>query len=356
MLKIKLSIPGVGNKISLSQFVGNNDNIHQNCKFYVNDADVREVDFWFVIDDLQELREEVLVNPGHIYFLTGEQVHNLGHYDSLNRSKFLSQFARIVSCYDIFKDNAEYDIPFLNWMINANHGPSLFKGSVRDLRWFESLSTLSKTRTLSVFCSNKIITPEHFARYKFVKLLKNYFGDLLDWYGNGVSSIPAKWDGIAPYKYHIVLENQARHNIISEKIYDSYLGLSYPIYWGAPNLSDYFPRESFSSIEILDWRNAIRVIEGLIYSDRWESSLPLLVKCKNKVIKDFNVYSRISKLANEHTDSCRNDKRLVRLHSISNCSNKFSIEYSLNLSGRILKRAGESLIEKSKNIFNSTNN
>lgn len=356
MIKIKLSIPGVGNKINLSQFLGNVDNTHQNCKFYVNDADVKEVDFWFVIDDLQQSHEEVFVDPEHVYFITGEQVHSLGHYDSLNRSKFLDQFAKIVSCYDIFRDNAEYDLPFLSWMINANHGPSLFESSIRDLNWFQNLSKISKTRTLSVFCSKKIITPEHQARYKFVKLLKNHFGDLLDWYGNGISSIPAKWDGIAPYKYHIVLENQSRHNIISEKIYDSYLGLAYPIYWGAPNLSDYFPKDSFSSIEILDWRGAIRTIEELLSNDPWESKLPSLIKSKNIVITDLNIYSRLAKLANEQSYLGRNTKRLTRLYSISNCCNRISVKFGLNLSGRILKRLGENLMEKSKNNPNYPNN
>ena len=43
----------------------------------------------------------------------------------------------------------------------------------------------------------------------------------------GVNSLNDKWDGIHDYKYHIVLENEANY-LISEKLFDSYLGLSFP--------------------------------------------------------------------------------------------------------------------------------
>jgi hypothetical protein len=344
MLKIKLSIPGFGSNIDISQFVGNLENRYQNCKFYVNNSDISEVDFWFVIDDLQFQKESVLVDPDHIYFLTAEHVHNVGYYDSYNKSKFLDQFSKIVSCYDIFRENAEYDIPFLCWMINANHGSSIVAETNRDVNWLKNLSSLEKTRTISVFCSQKTFTPEHQARYKFVEILKKHFGDTLDWYGNGVQSIPEKWDGIAPYKYHIVLENQSRHNIISEKIYDSYLGLAYPIYWGAPNLADYFPKESFSQIEILDWRNSIKTIERILLKDDWEQTLPALIQSKNIVTTDLNIFSRFSKLANNHPTDKLCTKQLVELHSVNNYKKKGFAQRFVNMSGRVLVRFGKNLM------------
>ena len=70
--------------------------------------------------------------------------------------------------------------------------------------------------------------------------MKSHFGSQLDWYGNGVNEIQRKHEGILDYKYHIVLENESRNNLISEKIFDSMLGLSVPIYYGAPNISEYF--------------------------------------------------------------------------------------------------------------------
>ena len=76
-------------------------------------------------------------------------------------------------------------------------------------------------------------------RYEFTKNVKDYFGSNIDWFGSGINTIEDKWVGFEEYKYHIVIEN-GQNNLISEKLFDSYLGLSYPIYYGAPNVGDYF--------------------------------------------------------------------------------------------------------------------
>ena len=68
------------------------------------------------------------------------------------------------------------------------------------------------------------------------KYFKKHFKDRLNWYGNGVNEINNKFEVISNSKYHIVLENDSKYNLISEKLYDSYLGLSFPIYYGAPNV------------------------------------------------------------------------------------------------------------------------
>lgn len=344
ILKIKLSIPGFESKLNLTQFLGNSENRYQNCQFYVNDSSVEDVDYWFVFEDLQNTKESVSINPDNIYFLSAEVVHSKGYYSTQDKVKFLDQFAKIVTCHDIFRDNATYDIPFLGWMINANHGPSIFGESNRDVNWLKNLTKVEKTKTVSVFCSQKVDTPDHMARYKFVEILKKHFGDTLHWYGNGIQSIPQKWDGIAPYKYHIVLENQSRHNIVTEKIYDSYLGLAYPIYWGAPNLDDYFPKESFTQIEILDWRNAIKAIEKVLLKDEWEQTLPTLIQSKNKVLTDYNPYQRIATLANNHGGEQVALKKRVELYSTyaihSNLTNRI-----INKSGRILQCVANELIK-----------
>ena len=57
---------------------------------------------------------------------------------------------------------------------------------------------------------------------------------------NFFNEIKNKFEVISKSKYHIVLENDSKHNLVSEKLYDAYLGLSYPIYYGAPNINEYF--------------------------------------------------------------------------------------------------------------------
>ena len=344
MIKVKLSIPGFGNNLNLSQFLGNKENILDNCCFYVNDDYVEEVDYWFVIDDLQRPKESVKVSPKKIFFLTAEQVFYVGFYDTPSKVLFLNQFYNVFSSYDIFKDNAHYTFPFLGWMINANHGASIFSDTTRDINWLKKYDNFEKSKLISVFCSNKIITPSHLLRYKFVEKLKNYFGDQIDWYGNGINSIPQKWDGIAAYKYHVVLENQSRHNILSEKLYDSYLGLSFPFYWGAPNISEFFHPDSFEAIEILDWKWAIDTIEKNISSDRWMKSKELLLESKERVLTAHNPFYRIINIINS-SDNHGANKVKIELLSIGEIKkNNFGLNARIkNKLGNLLVNLGNKL-------------
>lgn len=314
MIKIKISIPGFGNCLSLAPFLGTSDNSCGDFRFYVNDPSVSEVDFWFVIDNLQHIREEVFVDPSKVYYLTAEAIYPAGFFDSCDKVDFIGQFSKIYTCHDILNNNVFSQPPFLGWMINANHGPSLFQETTRDINWLRKLDFLDKPKNLSVICSSKIQTLDHYVRFKFVTKLKKHFGEALDWYGNGVRSVAKKWDAIAPYKYHIVLENQSRVNVITEKIYDSYLGLSYPIYWGAPNLDEYFPTDSFAKINAYDLNGSIDTIERIIESGYFISKRDVLVSCKNRVLENLNPFFRICHIAQDH--NTLSIKKLVRLNSM----------------------------------------
>jgi hypothetical protein len=165
-----------------------------------------------------------------------------------------------------------------------------------------------------------------------VKAIKDYFGSELHWYGNGVNSLEEKWMGIAPYKYHIVLENQSRNNIITEKLYDSFLGLAFPIYYGAPNVGDFFDKNSLEIIDIYDLKNSIKIIENLIISNKWDESETKLIENKNKVINKFNLFYRISEIAKNNEKFNNNLKEKIKLKSIKNISNKNIKKKILNYS------------------------
>jgi hypothetical protein len=181
MLKVKLSIPGFGHCLNLSQFLGNRENILENCRFYVNDNSSEEVDYWFVFDDLQHPNESVKVPQQNIFFLTAEHIFDVGFYDTPSKVLFLNQFYNVFSSYDIFKDNAHYTFPFLGWMVNANHGASIFSDTTRDINWLKKYDNFEKSKLISVFCSSKIVTPSHLLRYTFVEKLYNKYRGQVDW-------------------------------------------------------------------------------------------------------------------------------------------------------------------------------
>jgi hypothetical protein len=325
-LNVKISIPGFPSNLNITQFVGGDQNIGFGCNFFVNDPNVRLVDYWFVCDDLQTATETAIVNRKNVIFLSSEVVYPKGYYDAPHMQKFLDQFHSIFTCHDIYRDNTEFTLPFLGWMINSNHGESIFSKAERDLNWLSLNNDISKTKTISIFCSDQQATADHRLRLKFAKALKTHFGNDLDWYGNGVNPLPEKWDGIAPYKYHIALENQSRNHVITEKLYDSFLGLALPIYYGAPNVGDFFDLQSLEQIDLMDFTGSIKKIEKILETDPWEDKLSSIIDSKSRVLGEYNVFNRIAQIPKKCSRSLFDDSELITLYS----SGKFRSYSSLN--------------------------
>tara|TARA_B100001250_G_scaffold410385_1_gene436735 strand:+ start:5601 stop:6374 length:774 start_codon:yes stop_codon:yes gene_type:complete len=206
------------------------------------------------------------------------------------------QFGEIFSCYDI-GTSQNFEIPFLTWMINTNHGNNSPDIQGRDLNYFKDLNNLDKPKKMSVICSTKSFTESHKKRLDFVYKLKEYFQEDLDWFGNGINPIKTKWEGISPYKYHIVLENKTNKYIVSEKLYDSYLGLSFPFYSGATNVNDYFPEDSLLKIDINDYAKSIFSIEEAINKNVYEENYDSIIKSKNIVCEELNLFNRVAELS-----------------------------------------------------------
>lgn len=301
MLRIKLSVRGAGTGHNLSQFLGNEMNTIDGCRFFINEP-IDEADVWFVSEDLEDSDQTCRVPPGQKIFISAETSWEPGRYvPGTPQWDFISQFDEIRSCHDIYMDNVVSEPPFLPWMINANHGSTLLAPHLRDVNYFDKLKEVEKTKAISVFCSNQTLTAEHRMRLRFVEQIKAHFGDRLDWFGNGINSLPAKWEGLAPYRYTIVLENQSSANIFTEKIYDAYLAMSYPIYWGAPNLGEYFQESGFRKINIRDLHGSIQILEEILQSDLAERSQAALLENKSRVINGLNLFKRLAAIANERS-------------------------------------------------------
>ena len=124
-----------------------------------------------------------------------------------------------------------------------------------------------------------------------------------------------KSDIIFKSKYHIALENCSRRNSVTEKLYDSFLGLSFPIYYGATNISELFDKDSLITIDINDVSNSIRTIESVIKSNLYQKNFNKILESKDLVLKDFNIYYRLNKLVEENISSNTSIPEEVTLYS-----------------------------------------
>ncbi|WP_101065742.1 glycosyltransferase family 10 domain-containing protein [Roseovarius salinarum] len=96
----------------------------------------------------------------------------------------------------------------------------------------------AKTRSCSLIASAKRSQEGHRLRHEIAARVQSQGLDV-DLLGLGYSPFKDKADGLAPYRYSIVIENVREANYFSEKLIDSLLLQTVPIYWGCPNIGDF---------------------------------------------------------------------------------------------------------------------
>ena len=93
-----------------------------------------------------------------------------------------------------------------------------------------------KTRMTSLIASAKRDTTGHKLRHAVVDWVQNSDQDV-DVMGRGYTAFDKKSDGLAPYRYSVVIENMREPNYFSEKLLDAVFCNTVPIYWGCPNIN-----------------------------------------------------------------------------------------------------------------------
>jgi hypothetical protein len=96
-----------------------------------------------------------------------------------------------------------------------------------------------KKRRISLIASPKKSTTGHRLRHRIASWSKKHSPDL-DLYGGAYNPIDNKEDAHLPYLFSVVIENSRAAGYFTEKLIDSFLTLSLPIYWGAPDVSHFF--------------------------------------------------------------------------------------------------------------------
>jgi len=263
--------------------------IWENAEFVIDQFGAC-ADWWFVYDDLTRA-ETVQIQNGVAVLITPEPPA-LKKYPQ----KFLDQFDWVItSDREIEHPGRVLMQQGLPWHVGRKQAAGRSLSFSKDYDELKSLWPIPKTKLISVIASDKRHTPGHRARFDFVERLKKHFGERLDVFGWGGREIPDKWDGIAPYKYHIAIENSAQPDYWTEKLSDAYLAGAFPIYYGAPNIHDYFPAECLRLIDINNAVGAIDQIEESLKDD--PSGSQKLKVCRDLVLDQYNLFTLIAGFA-----------------------------------------------------------
>lgn len=103
--------------------------------------------------------------------------------------------------------------------------------------WRECDTT--KTKELSLIASRRKLLRGHRLRHRVVRRLRKD-GIEADIMGGAYKPFADKADGLASYRYSLVIENSRENGYFTEKIIDAFLLNTVPIYWGAPDIGTYF--------------------------------------------------------------------------------------------------------------------
>lgn len=159
----------------------------------------------------------------------------------------------------------------------------------------KTMDVMNKDKELSWITSNLAVFQGHKARMDFLEYLKSR-NLRMDLYGRGLNYIEDKWDGLAPYRYSLAIENSSGPDYWTEKIADCFLSWTVPIYYGCANLEDYFPADSFIRIDITRPEEAYDTIMSTLANDSWEARLPALEKARGLILDRYQFFPQMQDL------------------------------------------------------------
>jgi hypothetical protein len=237
------------------------------CRFVFNE-DIPECDYWVVYDQMPKA-ETCRCPKKNTIFITGEPPM-IGAYPQ----SFLNQFGLVITCH---KDIAGLHMQEMHpWIVNRSYDE------------LKSMLIEKKYNMLSL-----ITTKKHKRRHNAALTFQKAF-PYISMYGDGINTVWDKWDAHAAFRYSIVMENQKTENYFTEKLTDCYLAWTYPFYYGCSNIEEYFPKGSYTEIDIEDAESAVNtILKTIANPNHYPQSLSKINSARELCLDYYNFYPSI---------------------------------------------------------------
>jgi len=252
-------------------------------RFIIN-ADNEDYDYLVVVDDLHA--------PIKLRCAPEKTIHAGGEPPSVHRyhPHFLKQFAWVITQDTRIKHPGRILYPpGLPWAIGWQK-ESTDPCNILNYRELEALFNVPKTKLISVIASNKVFAPSHAKRLDFAKKLKAHYGNKMDFYGRGLVPMNDKLEALKEYRFSVTLENSNFRHYFTEKFTDCVIAGTYPIYFGCPNLKQYFPQNSFTRININKFASSVKTIDIAIKQEFDKKYRQELRIARNLAMRKYNFF------------------------------------------------------------------
>lgn len=155
-----------------------------------------------------------------------------------------------------------------------------------------------KIADLSWITSNKTQFPGHRMRLTLLAALRGRID--FELWGQGFRPLDKKWEGLSSFRYSLAIENYHGADYWTEKIADCYLCWTMPIYWGATNITSYFPAESMALVDATDPDRAIEQVEETVRSGRFERNIDAVAYARDLVLNKYQFFPFIADRIHRH--------------------------------------------------------
>ena len=145
-----------------------------------------------------------------------------------------------------------------------------------------------KSKDVSIILSSKRTTTGH----RFRHLALDVFPEI-DSYGYN-NQIEKKITALKEYRFSIVVENCQKDYYFSEKLIDTFMTGTIPIYWGSPSISYFFDINGMLIINTIDDLEAVmKSLNHELYESKLESIKNNFEIAKKYLVADNIIYNKI---------------------------------------------------------------
>ena len=155
--------------------------------------------------------------------------------------------------------------------------------------------------------SNKRILNGHVLRLKFIEEYCRRLPQDIDIAG-GISQEKAFTDLKKPieliddnkfmanlnYKYCLAFDNGQYKNYFGTQFTDALLSWCIPVYWGAPNISEFFPEDSYISFDVKNMDEVNRISNIINDPEDYKRRLPALKEARQLILDKYNIWDTMN--------------------------------------------------------------
>jgi FkbM family methyltransferase len=135
-----------------------------------------------------------------------------------------------------------------------------------------------KTKRVSIIASRKSYASGHSLRHSAASLISEE-----DRFGGAHRKIENKIEALSSYKYSVTIENCRQRGFFTEKIIDSLIVGTIPIYWGCPDIGEFFDERGIITFENVE--DLSKILESDL--DSYYESVKSIVESNAKKARRF---------------------------------------------------------------------